>query len=168
MRRGCGWAGLGPAGQERSLASTMAAVVAADYEAVIADAESSEGRLRWCVKARPWSSPVAARPRMRRRIATPKRDYFPPRRRRTRMSTTGRSRYDARLAASTGRALTRRADPGTMRWVTRARPKTDRIACPWLIRRFIDPDAEILYVPEQDVHAFARDTPASPSPCRCP
>jgi hypothetical protein len=34
-----------------------------------------------------------------------------------------------------------------MKWVTRARPKTDRIACPWLIRRFIDPDAEILYVP---------------------
>jgi len=33
-----------------------------------------------------------------------------------------------------------------MKWVTRARPKTDRIACPWLIRRFIDPDAEFLYV----------------------
>jgi hypothetical protein len=33
-----------------------------------------------------------------------------------------------------------------MKWVTRARPKTDRIACPWLIRRFIDPDAEIVYV----------------------
>jgi len=38
-----------------------------------------------------------------------------------------------------------------MRWVTRERPKTDRIACPWLIRRFIDPDAEILYVPADDV-----------------
>ena len=38
-----------------------------------------------------------------------------------------------------------------MRWVTRARPKTDRIACPWLIRRFIDPDAEILYVPAGEV-----------------
>ena len=38
-----------------------------------------------------------------------------------------------------------------MRWVTRARPKTDRIACPWLIRRFIDPDAEILYVPPANV-----------------
>jgi hypothetical protein len=38
-----------------------------------------------------------------------------------------------------------------MRWVTRARPKTDRIACPWLIRRFIDPDAEILYVPTGQV-----------------
>jgi hypothetical protein len=38
-----------------------------------------------------------------------------------------------------------------MKWVTRARPKTDRIACPWLIRRFIDPDAEILYAPAGDV-----------------
>jgi hypothetical protein len=38
-----------------------------------------------------------------------------------------------------------------MKWVTRARPKTDRIACPWLIRHFIDPDAEILYVPAADV-----------------
>jgi hypothetical protein len=39
----------------------------------------------------------------------------------------------------------------TMKWVTRARPKTDRIACPWLIRRFIDPDADILYVPAAEV-----------------
>jgi hypothetical protein len=38
-----------------------------------------------------------------------------------------------------------------MRWVPRERPKTDRIACPWLIRRFIDPDAEILYVPADQV-----------------
>lgn len=44
-----------------------------------------------------------------------------------------------------------------MRWVTRARPKTDRIACPWLIRRFIDPDAEILYVPTDQVLAVAAD-----------
>jgi hypothetical protein len=43
-----------------------------------------------------------------------------------------------------------------MKWVTRARPKTDRIACPWLIRRFIDPDAEILYVPKEDVLAVAQ------------
>jgi len=40
-----------------------------------------------------------------------------------------------------------------MKWVTRARPKTDRIACPWLIRRFIDPDAQILYVPTDQVTA---------------
>jgi hypothetical protein len=38
-----------------------------------------------------------------------------------------------------------------MKWVTRARPKTDRIACPWLIRKFIDPQAEILYVPSGEV-----------------
>lgn len=38
-----------------------------------------------------------------------------------------------------------------MKWVTRARPKTDRIACPWLIRRFIDAEAEILYVVPEDV-----------------
>jgi hypothetical protein len=42
-----------------------------------------------------------------------------------------------------------------MRWVTRARPKTDRIACPWLVRRFIDPAAEILYVPAGQVLAVA-------------
>jgi len=38
-----------------------------------------------------------------------------------------------------------------VKWVTRERPKTDRIACPWLIRRFIDPEAEILYVPSAEV-----------------
>lgn len=42
-----------------------------------------------------------------------------------------------------------------MRWVTRERPKTDRIACPWLIRRFIDPEAEIVYVPADQVLAVA-------------
>jgi hypothetical protein len=42
-----------------------------------------------------------------------------------------------------------------MKWVTRARPKTDRIACPWLIRRFVDPDAEILYVPADQVLTVA-------------
>ena len=42
-----------------------------------------------------------------------------------------------------------------MKWVTRARPKTDRLACPWLIRRFIEPEAEILYVPTDRVLAVA-------------
>jgi hypothetical protein len=42
-----------------------------------------------------------------------------------------------------------------MRWVTRERPKTDRLACPWLIRRFIDPEAEILYVPADRVLGVA-------------
>jgi hypothetical protein len=41
------------------------------------------------------------------------------------------------------------------RWVTRERPKIDRIACPWLIRRFIDAEAEFLYVPAADVFATA-------------
>jgi len=43
-----------------------------------------------------------------------------------------------------------------MKWVTREHPKTDRIACPWLIRKFIDPDAEIVYVPGDDVLAYAQ------------
>jgi hypothetical protein len=47
-----------------------------------------------------------------------------------------------------------------VKWVTRARPKTDRIACPWLIRRFIDPDAEILYVPKDEVLHVAREQDA--------
>ncbi len=38
-----------------------------------------------------------------------------------------------------------------MKWVTRERPKTDRIACPWLIKDFIDADAEFLYVPAEQV-----------------
>ena len=42
-----------------------------------------------------------------------------------------------------------------MKWVTRERPKTDRIACPWLILHFIDPEAEFLYVPADEVLAVA-------------
>jgi hypothetical protein len=42
-----------------------------------------------------------------------------------------------------------------MKWVTRERPKVDRIACPWLIRRFIDGDAEFVYVPADEVVAVA-------------
>lgn len=49
-----------------------------------------------------------------------------------------------------------------MKWVTRARPVIDRIACPWLIRRFIQPDAEILYVPTERVLAVAAETGATP------
>lgn len=49
-----------------------------------------------------------------------------------------------------------------MKWVTRARPKVDRIACPWLIRRFIDPDAEFLYVPAEQLQAVAQATGAIP------
>jgi rhodanese-related sulfurtransferase len=48
------------------------------------------------------------------------------------------------------------------RWVTRERPKIDRIACPWLISRFVDRDAEFLYVPTQDVGEVAREREATP------
>lgn len=48
------------------------------------------------------------------------------------------------------------------RWVTRERPKVDRIACPWLIRRFIDADAEFLYVPKEDVLRVAKERSAIP------
>lgn len=49
-----------------------------------------------------------------------------------------------------------------MRWITRSRPKIDRIACPWLIRRFIDREAEILFVPADEVLAQARERDAIP------
>ncbi|MCL4545180.1 MAG: chromate resistance protein [Chloroflexi bacterium] len=49
-----------------------------------------------------------------------------------------------------------------MKWVTRARPKVDRIACPWLIKRFIDHDAEFLYVPADQVNAVAEREGAIP------
>ena len=42
-----------------------------------------------------------------------------------------------------------------MTWVTREHPHTDRIACPWLIRKFIDAEAEIVYVPRDDVLSYA-------------
>ncbi|MEW6689943.1 MAG: chromate resistance protein ChrB domain-containing protein [Pseudomonadota bacterium] len=48
------------------------------------------------------------------------------------------------------------------RWVTRERPKVDRIACPWLIRRFIDPEAEFLYVPPKEVLRAAAERDAVP------
>lgn len=48
------------------------------------------------------------------------------------------------------------------KWVTRERPKIDRIACPWLIARFIDPKAEFLYVPATDVLRVAQETGAVP------
>ena len=49
-----------------------------------------------------------------------------------------------------------------MKWVTRARPKVDRVACPWLIRRFVDPQAEFLYVPAEEVAAVAAREGATP------
>ena len=49
-----------------------------------------------------------------------------------------------------------------MKWVTRQRPKIDRIACPWLIVRFIDKNAEFLYVPSSEVPNVAEETGAIP------
>ena len=49
-----------------------------------------------------------------------------------------------------------------MKWITRERPKIDRIACPWLIKRFIDSEAEFLYVPSADVLRVAAETGATP------
>jgi AraC-like DNA-binding protein len=49
-----------------------------------------------------------------------------------------------------------------MKWITRERPKIDRIACPWLIKRFIDPKAEIIYVPVDEVLTKAQDLTAIP------
>ena len=49
-----------------------------------------------------------------------------------------------------------------MKWVTRERPKIDRVACPWLIARFIDKNPEFLYVPAPDVHKIAKETGAIP------
>jgi hypothetical protein len=48
------------------------------------------------------------------------------------------------------------------KWVTREHPKIDRIACPWLIRRFIDPNAEFIYVPKEQVLAVAQRTGGIP------
>jgi len=49
-----------------------------------------------------------------------------------------------------------------MQWITRERPKIDRIACPWLIHRFIDPEAQFLYVPTDEVFRVAEETGAIP------
>jgi rhodanese-related sulfurtransferase len=46
-------------------------------------------------------------------------------------------------------------------WVTREKPKIDRIACPWLIRRFVDPEAQFLYVPTETVFAVAKEKGAT-------
>lgn len=49
-----------------------------------------------------------------------------------------------------------------MKWITRERPKIDRIACPWLVARFIDENPEFLYVPSANVMEIAVDTGAIP------
>ena len=49
-----------------------------------------------------------------------------------------------------------------MKWITRERPKIDRIACPWLIKKFVDPEAEFIYVPFNEVLAKAEALKAIP------
>ena len=49
-----------------------------------------------------------------------------------------------------------------MKWITRERPKIDRIACPWLITRFIDPDAEFVFAPPAEVKRLAAELGATP------
>lgn len=49
-----------------------------------------------------------------------------------------------------------------MKWITRERPKIDRIACPWLIKKFVDADAEFFYVPFSEVLAKAKELNAIP------
>jgi hypothetical protein len=49
-----------------------------------------------------------------------------------------------------------------MKWITRERPKIDRIACPWLIKNFVDMEAEFFYVPKQQVFGKANEIEAIP------
>ena len=61
-----------------------------------------------------------------------------------------------------GGDVVHKASNASTRWVTRERPKIDRIACPWLIARFIDPQAEFLYVPTASVLSAATEKDAVP------
>ncbi len=61
-----------------------------------------------------------------------------------------------------GASLMRKPAGAATRWVTRERPKVDRIACPWLIARFLDRDAEFLYAPSADVKKIASEKTAIP------
>ncbi|MCC6887788.1 MAG: chromate resistance protein [Hyphomicrobiales bacterium] len=74
--------------------------------------------------------------------------------------------YTAWSAASlpmvTKAALDRLTPGRPSQWVTRRRPKIDRVACPWLIRRFLDRDARLLYVDPPEVPAVARESGAIP------
>jgi len=68
---------------------------------------------------------------------------------------------DAGLPLIPADQLNKISAPGS-RWVTRNRPRIDRIACPWLIRRFIDPNAQFLFVPTSEVTAVADRFNATP------
>jgi rhodanese-related sulfurtransferase len=58
--------------------------------------------------------------------------------------------------------LDRKPADGSTRWVTRERPKIDRIACPWLVARFVDKQAQFLYVPTKQVLQTAKERDAIP------
>jgi hypothetical protein len=49
-----------------------------------------------------------------------------------------------------------------MKWITRERPKIDRIACPWLIKNFVDKEAEFIYIPKEQVFEKAKELKAIP------
>ena len=63
---------------------------------------------------------------------------------------------------SAGGKVVSKPKEAATRWVTRERPKIDRIACPWLIARFVDPEAEFLYVPNKEVLHAAKEKEAIP------
>ena len=56
----------------------------------------------------------------------------------------------------------RKRGPSENKWVTREHPKIDRIACPWLISRFVNPEADFIYVPSKDVAKVAADVGGTP------
>jgi hypothetical protein len=69
--------------------------------------------------------------------------------------------FEEGWTANRGEVDSKPAEANT-RWVTRERPKIDRIACPWLIARFVDKDAEFLYVPTKEVLDVAKQQQAVP------
>jgi len=69
---------------------------------------------------------------------------------------------DAGLPLVPVSAIPKRGSSGATVWVTRSRPKIDRIACPWLIRRFVDPEAVFLFVAPAEVGAVAERFGATP------
>lgn len=71
------------------------------------------------------------------------------------MFTANKSLIKPMTGAAAAMLVSHFPDGPPTRWVTRERPKIDRIACPWLVRRFIDPQAEIIFVPAEEVFATA-------------
>src|SRR5688572_1903695 len=59
-----------------------------------------------------------------------------------------------------GGELSRKPAGASSRWITRERPKIDRIACPWLVRRFVGPDAEFLYAPTSEIGRISKEKTA--------